>query len=654
MSRSHLLSSPDADIHFCLDPLEPRCLLSGSVWTIRGDLDKANPNDTITIRTDADGDIVATLNGEVIGTRAEGALRLIRVLAGKGNDTVTVDIGGDARISVQISGGAGDDVLTGGAEADCIDGGAGNDTISGGAGDDILWGGSGNDTLDGGAGNDRLYGQAGNDTLIGGDGDDALWGAVGNDLLQGDAGNDTLHGDAGDDILRGGEGGDTILGGRGRNVLYGNPADDTLRQSDTDLLYDEDNQALLRDLAPSASITDWLIDSAVARNADLLGQAWNQPIYWWRDMPVWAATSQLDVSVDFSVMAPAGGAGSTSHSDTNVQTAGVDEADIVETDGNFLYIVSGRSLSIISADPTDPQVVSTIDLPGAAYGLFLAGGKLTVITQLSYRPIFWSGNTPMGLAGWCDWSKPQTEVQVYDVAQADAPALVEQTTIDGWFTDARAVDDRIYLVVNNSLWLPGPEIVADPATGGYAYEDEQTYRDRLASIVNDYVPDVSSLGADGQMHVTGSVLNMGETYLPSDGQDSNLTSVVLLNAGDGLSEPVAATSVFGVQGQVYASPDSLYIVGGYWSSWWQSDQPASAVYKFAMASDSVPLVATGTVPGATLDQFSIDEYDGHLRIATTSNWGAAATNAVYVLDQFGDQLNIVGSLVDLGLGERIQ
>jgi Ca2+-binding RTX toxin-like protein len=167
-----------------------------------------------------------------------------------------------------ISGGLGDDVITGAMNADVLDGGAGNDmiggaggsdSITGGTGDDTIWGdgiinldnplwihnpwapgpvdnvGSANDHLDGGDGHDDVYGGggddkitggAGNDGLYGGDGNDDLYGGDGDDYMQGNAGNDWMHGNAGNDTMYG-DGGkvvpgdDCMAGGQGDDVMYG-------------------------------------------------------------------------------------------------------------------------------------------------------------------------------------------------------------------------------------------------------------------------------------------------------------------------------------------------------------------------------------------------------------------------------------------------
>ncbi|WP_309293198.1 putative Ig domain-containing protein [Azonexus sp.] len=142
--------------------------------------------------------------------------------------------GPDTTEPIQLTGGAGDDLLLGGAGNDTLFGMGGNDTLLGGDGDDYLAGDAavsdlagqfhGNDLLEGGAGSDTLYGGGGNDTLLGGDG---------NDLLAGDASSSDLPGEFhGDDYLDGGAGNDTLFGGGGNDTLIGGDGDDHLAGDD--------------------------------------------------------------------------------------------------------------------------------------------------------------------------------------------------------------------------------------------------------------------------------------------------------------------------------------------------------------------------------------------------------------------------------------
>lgn len=112
-----------------------------------------------------------------------------------------------------ISGGSGNDILTGDKKANKLLGNGGDDLLTGAGGKDTLKGGEGNDTLNGGKGDDKLDGGNGNDLLLGGKGNDTLKGGNGNDNLDGGKGNDSLKGGAGNDTLTGGGGQDTLSGG---------------------------------------------------------------------------------------------------------------------------------------------------------------------------------------------------------------------------------------------------------------------------------------------------------------------------------------------------------------------------------------------------------------------------------------------------------
>ena len=163
-----------------IESLEPRHALSVStaygVWNITGDGDPAHPNDTILVDRNPTNaaQLRATVNGVVVGTRLEATVRAIRISGGRGDDSITVAIPGNTRITTQIYGNAGNDTIVGSDGRDSVFGGPGNDTVNGGLGNDTLRGGTDDDSLVGGLGNDTLYGEAGSDTLRGGTGRNAL------------------------------------------------------------------------------------------------------------------------------------------------------------------------------------------------------------------------------------------------------------------------------------------------------------------------------------------------------------------------------------------------------------------------------------------------------------------------------------------------
>ena len=160
-----------------------------------------------------------------------------------GFENVTGSAGNDL---ITETGGAG--TLNGLAGNDIIRGGTGGDTIDGGADYDQLYGGDGNDSIVGGTGNDYLYGEAGNDNLQGGDGADILKGGAGDDIIGGGIGNDVIYGGAGNDTLIGGAGSDTFVWQLADRGVKGAPATDTITDFDVAPLASGGDVLDLRDI----------------------------------------------------------------------------------------------------------------------------------------------------------------------------------------------------------------------------------------------------------------------------------------------------------------------------------------------------------------------------------------------------------------------
>ena len=197
-------------------------------------LDGQAGSDTLSYADDSSGVVVNLETGNATGGEATGdsITEFENVSGGSGNDTLT----GDDADNI-LSGGAGDDTIDGGKGNDTISGDTdgdandatydgGEDTITGGEGNDVIVGGEGEDVIHGEEGDDTIDGEAGDDQLVGGDGADTITGGAGNDSIDGGAGNDTIGGNEGDDAITGGEGNDALYGGEGGDTVDGGPGDD--------------------------------------------------------------------------------------------------------------------------------------------------------------------------------------------------------------------------------------------------------------------------------------------------------------------------------------------------------------------------------------------------------------------------------------------
>ncbi len=658
----------DAALPVC-QRLEFRYLLAATVWEINGDQSGEYTDDTIVIEVNPNNakELRAVVNDEVVDSRLIKNVKGIKINGGGGDDDITLDLGADLdNIDATILGGRGDDTIGGGSGNDVLRGGGGDDEVSGGLGNDDLWGGWGNDQLLGDEGSDSIWGQGDSDTVVGGLGDDGLWGGDGSDQLSGGYDEDVIRGGDGKDTLRGGDGSDSLKGGGGIDTIF--------RQSIDYWKYDrwDRTKADVR-INDLQTVTDR--DALKQKLIDLAMQRWqssfDQPVWtWWYGRGgggIYAYASDTAGAAPPG-MAPGGAvAAPTDHSDTNTQEVGVDEADIVKTDGNYLYLVQNNELVILDAWPADQtHVISRTPITenGWINGIYLNGDKVTVIssTWISGQydiPVVGGG---VGLAsdaliarpiwgGW--WSKPQVKVTVMDVSDRANPTKVNETVYDGSLSSSRKVGSRVYLVLDNNIEAPAPEIIEKD--GNSYYESADTYRARLKSMtLEDLLPGYTVTNtASGQQ--THGYLGESNLYLPKKIEDTqSMFSVVLMDLADAQPGPKATTSVVGFSGTVYASTENLYVTSQTWDSplrGWEGDTKTD-IYKFALGADSVSLAGAGEVPGWVNNQFSMGENGQDFHIATTTQSGGISNN-VFTLQDKGDHLDIVGGLTGLAFSERI-
>ncbi len=639
---------------FALAVTQAPATWSAGTWSVSGDADAARPDDTIVFdRNPANTrQVRAVVNGVVVGTRLESTVKVIRVFAGAGDDTIRIDLPGNTRLRTML------------------DGGTGNDTIQGGDGSDILAGAGGDDTLNGGKGADSIRGGPGDDTLVGA------------------AGNDSLFGNAGSDSLRGGGGRNALEGGPGVDRCYGVAGRDRARLETGEQLIGNESTNPLRVVEDADQLKSWYIATALAQWGNQLGKE------------AWPYTRWRVVMDDFRAMSAASTTGAPAQSGdfsgTNTQVAGVDEGDMVETDGTHLFVLAGDGVDIVGAWPADAlAVTSHVATPGWERALFLHGTRLTVISQEhGWEPV--ADTAPIAnarLAWWNQHWQPRVAVTVIDVSQPAAPTILETSRIDGWLVDSRAIEGRVLVVTRDSFDIPAPEVITvppvdpapvDPPTdelldavagtvpptialpiwggGGpagdgttYVYEDEAAYRSRLEKAWDASAAPHVSVTSAGET-TTRDLVIPGHAFLPVKASDNTMLSVVSFQVDDDDAGPDAATSVAGVSGTVYASTSSLYVTAPHWGAWWDATDSSSTtnIYKFDLALVDAPLVAMGAVPGTTLDQFSLDESDaGLLRVATTDGFGESSSSAVYVLAASAGNLQSIGSVAGLARGERI-
>ena len=372
-------------------------------------------------------------------------------------------------------------------------------------------------------------------------------------------------------------------------------------------------------------------------------------------------------SANGSVAPRASNDGAGSYSETNLQESDVDEADLVKTDGTHLFSVAGNTLVITQAwpdtveDELDWESVeekSRVSLEGTVDGLYLLDdGTLIVLSQLG-----WEDGEP--LAGdvventQYQWSsRGLVKVTMIDASDVEAPVVMRETYTPGRLFTSRMVSGRLYSVTYTPLGIADLESAEDKN------ESIQLVK---ASKLGQWLPKrfdhqradrASADWSQIQEPVCDCTSVLGSERESGDW----LVSVQTLDTSD-LSSAFQGSSVLTSVDTVYASADTLYVASSESTdtdSPWQSFDSTLDTYIHAFDITEGPAnpayEASGKVPGWVLNQFALDESDDRLRVATTSqgsDWNGSESG-VYVLENTGGELEIVGEVTGLGTGETI-
>ena len=309
------------------------------------------------------------------------------------------------------------------------------------------------------------------------------------------------------------------------------------------------------------------------------------------------------------------------YSTTNIQVEGVDEADIVKTDGFRIYTASGRTVCIVGAYPAEElQVLSKIEFGGRVLGLFINKDRLVVLeagrfTHIPVEPPPGRIPLPRPVPGY------GVNVKVYDVSVAEKPEHLFTIRVEGSYLNSRMIGGYVYVV--STVPLREPIILPKIWVNGEAWE----------------IPPGKIYYSEG--------IEFPVSY-------TIVTAVSLF----GEAQVEARAVLTGRATCIYVSPSNMYLaIPKGWRYWWPSGGGATEIYRISLDGLKIACEASGEVPGRILNQFSMDEYKGYFRIATTTGHvartaeHATAENHVYVLD--AETLKVVGRLEGLAPTEKI-
>ena len=365
-----------------------------------------------------------------------------------------------------------------------------------------------------------------------------------------------------------------------------------------------------------------------------------------------AAPAPAHIMAAPSEASPTSQSASTDHSTTNIQVAGVDEADTVKTDGQYIYTIGNNSqvvyiLDAGSKNSQDAKVLSKISFDNVSpQGIYLSadGNKLAVLGS-SYVPYQAYGRAlgfyPASMV-FPSWTASTNFVYVYDVSNKANPVLSRNFTMSGSYVDSRMIGNYVYDIISENAYLYNGSVLFPTVFSG-----QQPSAVAPTSIYY--------------------VNNSDSAYM--------YTTIVALNIENSQEQGVSTTVLMGNTGTIYVSQNNIYLtdqVNTYQpvtisapSQTGTTIMPmpiiptqlswqGTAIYRIQISGPSLTLAAQGNVTGTVLSQYSMDEYNGYFRIVTSStdysqtSYTSTQQNNLYILDS---NLNVVGKIENLASGE---
>lgn len=335
----------------------------------------------------------------------------------------------------------------------------------------------------------------------------------------------------------------------------------------------------------------------------------------------------------------------TDYSTTNLQVEGVDEADIVKTDGQYIYQVNQQRIVIARAYPAEQmQIVSTLRFEGLDFSpqeLYVDGNKMVVIGgSAGDYPVC----RPQAAADTMIYPPPYRRVNtvkavVYDISDRRNIKKVREVELEGNYVSSRKIGSALYLVANRGIWYHIMENGSENPT--------PSYRDSAQG------GNPVAIGYDRIRYFPGCP---EPSYLLIGGLDLN-------NSGKAMQ----VSTYLGAGQQVYCSAQNLYVAATVYPTVTPASgranglifpapaSPNTVFYRFALNQGRIDYSGKGEVPGTILNQFSMDESNGYFRVATTQGevWRQdqyTSKNNVYVLD---GSMKIVGRIEEIAPGETI-
>jgi uncharacterized secreted protein with C-terminal beta-propeller domain len=318
----------------------------------------------------------------------------------------------------------------------------------------------------------------------------------------------------------------------------------------------------------------------------------------------WLSSSDSNVmSIEGTPKTPGYSSSTFDYSSTNVQVAGVDEADIVKTDGDYLYVVSGNVVVIVKVRPPEnAEVVAQISFNDMSpKEIFVNGDHLIVFGYENYSPV--KGYYPTYTSDF------KTFAKLYDISDRKHPASLGDIGLSGGYVSSRMIGDYVYFVVSQPAFIVQNEVV---------------------------MPKIYSNGKAKEVVPTDI------HYSNTSDNSYDFTTLVALNVQNSTETPTYLTVLLGGTSNIYVSQTNMYL------TFPQGEE--TEVYRVRLQGSNMTCEANGKVSGRELNQFSMDEYNDHFRIVTRLWINGTSQTGLFILDM---NLTVTGNLEGLGLAENL-
>lgn len=398
----------------------------------------------------------------------------------------------------------------------------------------------------------------------------------------------------------------------------------------------------LRTFDSCETLLDWYVDNAVA---DVGPYGWNSNLV--HGYGPWFQSARLDLSATVGLMSAY-----KSPTGTNTQETAVDEPDIAKTNGTLIArIVDDKRLVLIDVSGAEPTVTARLLLPRGSYGgeLLLAEDRVLIFQQ-----VYAVASRTTAKAGRRPYYGPGQEITrtlEIDISDPANPRLVHRDRYNGRLLSARQYADTIRVVTATNR----PELDWVYPTKSLSRR-EATGRNRALvrrTTIEDWLPTVTRDGVPGQLIECDDILHP-EKYAGSE-------TVVVTTFPASATDQRSAVAVTAGGGLVYSSTDRLYVATQDYPSAFAdmamrpTSRSTTSIHAFDLTQAATSYLGSGDINGSLRDRWSLDEYDGRLRVAWTRTGPKGGTrNGITVLTERDGALEPTATIDNLGIDEDIQ